>query len=88
VLEIIESVIMGAISGAITCLLGYAKSITVEKFDPRKARQTIIVGAVVGGIAGFYGWTYARAETWAASVGIITMIEYVKKSLIRVLKKG
>jgi len=84
---VIAGVVFGAISGAIIALTGYAKSVTVEKFDPKKATQTIIVGAIVGGIAGFYGWDYARAEAWAGNMGVITIVEYVKKAIWREWKK-
>jgi len=85
--ELITGVISGAISGAIIALTGYAKSSTVEKFSMKKARQTVIVGAVIGGIAGFYGWTYAQAETWAANMGVIVILEHVKKAVWRRWKK-
>jgi len=81
-----SAIIAGIISGAIVMLLGYAKSSTVESFDPRKAGQTIIIGAVVGGIAGYSGWTFEYAYEWAASAGVITVVEYLKKAVYRRLK--
>jgi hypothetical protein len=69
----------GAISGAIVALLGYAKSATVESFDPSKAMQTIIVGAAVGVLGIQLNMRYEDAYQWAASMGVITIIEYVKK---------
>ena len=86
-IEVIKGIIIGAICGAITALLGYAKSVTVEKFDPKKATQTIVVGAVVGGISGYYGWSYEKGEEWASNVGITTLIEYGKKTILRRLGK-
>ena len=74
---------VGAICGAITALLGYAKSVTAEKFDIRKAGQTVVVGAVIGAVAGYYGWTYEQAEEWATNIGLITLVEYLKKAVWR-----
>ena len=82
-IEIIKGIAVGAVCGAITALLGYAKSVTAEKFDPQKAAQTIVVGAVVGGVAGYYGWTYQEAQEWATNIGLITLIEYLKKAIWR-----
>jgi hypothetical protein len=81
--NIVWGIIAGIISGVITALLGYAKSSTVESFDPKKAVQTLIVGAVVGGFAGGWGITYQQAYEYLASVGAITLIEFVKKAIWR-----
>jgi len=86
-LEIIKSVIIGAISGAIIALTGYAKASTVETFMWNKAGQTIIIGAVIGGISGYYGWTYEKAEEWTANMGILVIVEHIKKAILRRLKK-
>jgi len=86
-LHIIKAVIAGAICGSITALLGYAKSSTTESFDWKKARQTMIIGAVIGGISGYFGWSYDKAEEWASNMGITTLIEYIKKAILRRLGK-
>ena len=83
VIGTIKGILAGAICGAITALLGYAKSSTKEDFNPKKARQTIIVGAVIGGIAGYQGWTYQQAYEWAGSTGVIVLVEYIKKAILR-----
>jgi len=85
-IEIIIGILFGAISGAVLALLGYAKSSTLESFFPEKAVQTIIIGAVVGGIAGYYGWSYDQAYQWASSCGIVTIVEYAKKFIFRRLR--
>jgi len=87
-IEIIKGIIIGAVCGAITALLGYAKNITSEEFDPKKATQTIIVGAVVGGAGGYYGWTYEQAEQWASNVGLVTLVEYLKKAIWRKIRRS
>jgi hypothetical protein len=81
--QIVWGVIAGIISGAVTALLGYAKSSTTESFDPKKAVQTIIVGAIVGGFAGAWGVPYNQAYEYLGSIGGITLIEYVKKAILK-----
>jgi len=81
--EIVVGVLGGVASGAITAILGYAKSSTVESFNPKKAAQTLVIGAVVGGFAGAWGVTYQEAYEYLGSVGAITLIEYVKKAIVK-----
>lgn len=81
-MEIVVGVLAGIVNGAITALLGYAKSYGAV-FDAKKALQTVIIGAFIGGVAGYTGWTYTKAEEWASSVGAITIVEYVKKAVLR-----
>jgi len=75
------------VAGAITALLGYAKSATSESFNPRKALQTIVVGGFIGGVSGFYGMTYMETKDWLSSIGAITLIEYLKKAIIRKMRR-
>ena len=84
--QVIAGVLAGILSGALTAFTGYLKS-AGEKFQPKKAIQTIIVGGLVGGIAGYTGWTYTQAYEWASTVGIITLAEYIKKAVWRRLKR-
>jgi len=84
-LEVLKGIAVGIVTGTITALVGYAKSCTAESFSPKKAVQTVIVGAVVGGIAGYHGWTFEQAYEWASSVGIITVVEYIKKAVWRLV---
>jgi len=82
-----QTILSGVLSGITIAFFGYAKSVTEEGFDPKKALQTMFIGAVVGGVAGYYGWTYEQAYEWLSSMGLITVIEYVKKALIRIVKR-
>jgi len=86
--QIVWGIVGGAVSGAITALLGYAKSSSVESFDVSKAVQTLIVGAIVGGCAGYWGVSYTQAYEYLGSVGAITLIEYLKKAVWRRIKSG
>jgi len=83
--DVIAGVLAGVLAGAATAFFGYLKS-AGEKFQPKKAAQTIIVGGVVGGIAGYMGWTYEQAYEWASTVGIITLVEYIKKAIWKRIK--
>ena len=56
-MSIIYGILGGVVSGAVTSVLGYAKS-SGESFDASKAVQTLIVGAIVGGCAGYWGVSY------------------------------
>jgi len=85
--EILIGVLGGVASGAITALLGYAKSATVESFSVEKAVQTLIVGAIVGGFAGYWGISYTQAYEYLGSIGAITLIEMIKKAIYRAIKK-
>jgi len=85
--QIVWGIVGGVVSGAITALLGYAKSSTVESFNAEKAAQTLIIGAIVGGYAGYWGVSYTQAYEYLGSVGAITLIEFVKKAVWRRIKK-
>ena len=82
-----DTILKGVINGIIVAFLGYAKSSTTESFSAEKAVQTMIIGGFIGGIAGYYGWTYEQAYEWAATMGFITVFEYIKKAVWRWIKK-
>jgi uncharacterized membrane protein YeaQ/YmgE (transglycosylase-associated protein family) len=86
-MSVIFGILGGVVSGAITALLGYAKSSSVESFDVSKAVQTLIVGAIVGGCAGYLGVSYTEAQDYLGSVGALTLIEYLKKAIWRRVRK-
>ena len=85
-LKVAVGILHGAIIGIGTAILGYAKSVKTEKFNNKKFMQTVIVGAIIGGISGYYGWTYQQALEWAGNAGLITLVEYIKKAVWRRLK--
>jgi len=87
VFEIVKGVVFGAISGAIIALTGYAKSSTRESFNWEKATQTTIVGAVVGGIGGYFGMGYVETYEWLSTMGVVVLIEHLKKAILRRIKK-
>jgi len=82
-----QAIIYGIVCGIFVAGAGYFKSSPVEKWEPKKFTQTIIIGAVVGAIAAVKHVTYAEAYEWAATVGVITIIEYLKKGIWRWIKR-
>lgn len=80
-------ILAGLVAGALTAVLGYAKSCTVESFNPQKAIQTLIIGAIVGGYAGYTGVTYEQAYEFFATCGATVLIEYLKKALWRAITR-
>ncbi|MEM1510572.1 MAG: hypothetical protein QW096_11970 [Thermofilaceae archaeon] len=80
-------ILAGMAAGALTAILGYAKSVATETFDPSKAIQTLIIGAIIGGYAGYAGVTYEQAYEFFGTVGAITLIEYLKKAIWRAITR-
>ena len=77
----------GVANGIILAVLGYAKSKPEgEEFDKNKLVQTVVVGGVVGGIAGYSGITYTQSYEWLSTMGAVGLIEYGKKAIWRTLK--
>jgi hypothetical protein len=88
VVEILAKIGAGTICGVVTAALGYAKSAgNAEAFDDKKFVQTAVVGAIVGGVGGEMGMTYTQAYEWASTVGLVTIIEYIKKALWRIFHR-
>jgi len=52
-MAILWAILVGVLSGILAALIGYAKGTTIEKFNPYKMTLTIVIGGVVGGIAGY-----------------------------------
>jgi len=82
VMEILKGLILGIIQGVVIAALGYAKS-AGEEFDEAKFFQTIIIGAIVGGLAAYFGMAYDKMEDYLITSGGITIIEYLKKAVWR-----
>lgn len=86
-MDILSCIVKGIGMGAITMLLGYAKSVG-EAFDDKKAVQTLVVGAFVGGFAGYGGLEFKEAYDYLFSIGAITLLEYAKKAVWKRLKEA
>jgi len=81
-IEAIKNVASGIVSGLVTAFLGYMKS-KDEKFDPAKFAQTLVIGGLVGAVAQVAGMSYNDAYDYLASIGIISLAEYIKKTIWR-----
>jgi len=68
--------------GVIYALMGYAKSMG-EAFDPEKFIVTPITGVFAGIVMAYYGLPYSEALTWLANAGVLSLIEFVGKALVR-----
>lgn len=85
----------GAASGFAVAFIGYAKSFTPEgAHEPvavGKAIKTVIVGTLVGGIAGATGFSTGQVEADIGSYGLVTYaidsaVSYIKKKYFAVVK--
>jgi hypothetical protein len=89
-LEILGGLAIGAVSGCSAALVGYFKNYKpdtgFEEFDHLKLIQTALIGATVGGLAGYFGITYDSALSFASSVGLVVVIENAGKALYRWLR--
>ena len=83
ILEILWGITIGVLMGAITSLIGYAKHTKVEPFDNSKAFTTVAIGAVIGGIAAFNGWTYDQAYQYASTGGLTLFIQFICLAIYR-----
>jgi len=81
------AILGGILSGWGYAILGLGRALQKgEKFEPRKFVQTLIIGGIIGGCAGYMGVEYVVAEEYLASIGIIYTIERVKKLVYTKLK--
>jgi len=80
--EALWNVSQGIFSGLVAAFFGFMKS-KDEKFDLRKFVQTLVIGGLVGGVAQVAGMTYDDAYDYLASIGIISLAEYIKKLIWR-----
>jgi len=81
--QVVHNILVGAGSGALAALLGYCKNANLETFDVKKFMQTVIVGAICGGCATYWGVTLDKAYEILSTTGALTLTEYVKKTICR-----
>jgi len=85
-LEVLKNILLGVAAGLLFGTTGYLKSVG-EEFDAKKFVQSIIVGAVVGGIGGAMGMKPSEAQEYLQSTGLYTglvcMVEFVKKAVLK-----
>lgn len=82
----IESILLGVLAGVGYGITGYAKHIRrgkLEKFDPYKFGQSVIVGGIVGGISGAMGISLETTHQFFLNIGGVTLVENLKKFFVR-----
>lgn len=69
--------------GVFVAFLGYAKTDPIENFDPVHFVVTPISGIATGVVMAFLGYDYSEAITWMANTGVLVLIEFIGKALVR-----
>jgi hypothetical protein len=69
--------------GVLMAYLGYAKSQPMEAFDAEKFIITPITGVFAGIAIAFFGYSYAEALTWLANIGVLALVEFAGKAIVR-----
>ena len=102
IVELLTIVGYGIASGGGAALLGYARSYFKakedggygEEFDPEKAGKTILLGAVLGGFAGYFGVDIVGVETslgpflfpvivYAVDAAAVALVRFIRAKLGR-----
>ena len=78
----LEQIISGIVGGAIYSLSGIAKN-QDDNFSFIKATPTLVVGLVIGGIAGFLNLNYGIVENLTLSAGLTAVVENIGKAFKR-----
>lgn len=82
-----KGIAMGALNGLVVGIIGFFKSKnddgTHEDFDVKTFLGTAIVGAVVGGIAGFQHKSFTDVKSWIETSGTVAIAEMVMKAVWR-----
>jgi energy-converting hydrogenase Eha subunit A len=79
----ITQIISGIVGGLAYSLSGLANKGKRESFDWKKMTPTLIIAAVVGGIAGFTGQDYGLVANGAVAAGITVVVEKFWKALTK-----
>lgn len=82
--ETIQPILVGAVTGALASLVGYAKNLaSAEKWDWLKASPMFIIGAIVGGYAAFNGIDNLSAQGVLEASGAIFAINYLFAAIVK-----
>jgi len=82
----LEAIALGVAAGLGYALSGWLKSVRrgrLEEFDGYKFGQSLIVGAIVGGVSGAMGISLETTHQFFLNVGGVTLVENLKKFFIR-----
>lgn len=78
------NVLIGMFAGLISASVGYISNKELEKIDGYKLGKTIVIGLIIGGIAGFYDISYLDAQIKLGAFAILTtFIDEVVKVIVR-----
>lgn len=86
-IEVLNQVFVGVVGGFCYSLSGLANAKARESFDWKKMAPTIIVAAIVGGVAGFTGQDYGIVVNGSMAAGITVIVEKTWKALWAYLNK-
>lgn len=79
-----EQVLSGVIGGVVYSFAGFANKPAKEKFDYKKMLTTLVVAAVVGGVAGYMGQDYGMLVNSSMAAGFTAVVQ---KAVAAVWKK-
>ena len=88
-MDLIQSIGLGAVSGLFIAGAGYFKSYNEsghEPFEGTKFASTVILGAIVGGIASGTGMAPEAIIALPMYAGITAFVENLIKSILRIKK--
>jgi mannose/fructose/N-acetylgalactosamine-specific phosphotransferase system component IIC len=77
--------IASMLSGMAYMLVAYIKS--EEKFNKYKFTRTLVIGAFVGLVMGYYNIGFMQAYDYLISLGIITIIDQILALIMKKMKK-
>ena len=83
-----QAVLSGAGAAAVSAAIGYVKAHfgpDAEAFDVEKAAEIVAVGAVLGGVAGYYGFTVLDAQNILVSLGLFSAVTYFVHAGVKAL---
>jgi len=85
----LKALLISILAGLSYGITGYLKSLKEgkqEKFDPYKFVQTVCVSFLVGLISYMMGWTLEDSYQFVFDVGLVALVEQVKKAIWRRIK--
>jgi hypothetical protein len=82
VLEFVKVILMGAGSGAGSAFVGFLRKREVPSFDWKRFLKTVLIGAVVNGVAGYLGISIPDAQVLLVDLGLFIAITALVDRLV------
>lgn len=86
-IAILIAILSGVLAGVVAAIVGWLKHREWESFDGPAFLKTVLIGAILGGIAGGMGITPIEAETFLVGLGlfaaVITFAEWLANIIWR-----